>query len=79
MQYNSSITFKTLDCKEVRFVSFLSGGLNTAIVVNPPEGKLSKPTLVDCYKLVNFDMITSYRNTYYILTKLEIPEGQQKY
>ena len=35
-------------------------------VVNPPERKLAKRTSVDCDKLVNFDMITSYRNTTYI-------------
>ena len=32
----------------MRFGSFLSGGLITAIVVNPPERKLSKRTSVQC-------------------------------
>ena len=41
---------------EVRFVSFLSGGFITAIVVNPPERKLAKRTSVKCghTNLVNF-------------------------
>ena len=33
-------------CTEMRFVSFLSGGFITAIVVNPPERKLAKRTSV---------------------------------
>ena len=35
------------ECTEVRFVSFLSGGFITAIVVNPPERKLEKRTSVE--------------------------------
>ena len=35
-----------LNCTEVRFVSFLSGGFITAIVVNPPERNLAKRTSV---------------------------------
>ena len=31
---------------EVHFVSFLSGGFITAIVINPPEKKLAKRTSV---------------------------------
>ena len=31
-------------CKKVRFASFFSGGFVTAIVVNPPESKLTKHT-----------------------------------
>jgi hypothetical protein len=31
---------------EVRFAGFLSGGFITAIVVNPPESKLTKRTSV---------------------------------
>ena len=34
-------------CTEVRFASFFSGGLITAIVVFPPERKLAKRTSVD--------------------------------
>ena len=32
----------------MRFVSFLSGGFITDIVVNPPEKKLAKRTSVQC-------------------------------
>jgi hypothetical protein len=32
----------------MRFESFLSGGFITAIVVNPPERKLTKRTSVQC-------------------------------
>ena len=35
-------------CTEVHFASFLSGGFITAIVVNPPERKLTKRTSVHC-------------------------------
>ena len=42
---NTSLLSK---CTEVRFGSFLSGGLITAIVVNPPEKKLAKRTSVQC-------------------------------
>jgi hypothetical protein len=35
-----------LNCTEVHFASFLSGGFITAIVVNPPERKLAKRTSV---------------------------------
>ena len=40
-----------ITCTEVRFASFLSGGFITAIVVNPPERKLSKRTSVQWSKL----------------------------
>ena len=33
-------------CTEVRFASFLSGGLTTLAVINPPERKLAKHTSV---------------------------------
>ena len=33
---------ETYHCTEVRFASFLSGGFNTAILVNPPEKKQAK-------------------------------------
>ena len=36
-----------VDCTEVRFASFLSSELITAIVVNSPERKLAKHTSVD--------------------------------
>ena len=35
-------------CTEVRFASFQSGGFIIAIVVNPPERKLTKRTSVQC-------------------------------
>ena len=38
--------FLDLQCTEVRFASFLSGGFITAIVVNPLERKLAKRTSV---------------------------------
>jgi hypothetical protein len=41
-------TLQTTHCTEVRFASFLSGGLITAIVVNPPESKLVKRISVHC-------------------------------
>jgi hypothetical protein len=34
-----------MDCTEVRFVSFLSGGFITVAVMNPPEKKLEKTHL----------------------------------
>ena len=39
-------TIQAVHCTEVRFASFLSGEAITAIVVNPPERKLAKPTSV---------------------------------
>ena len=39
---------QTLQCTELGFASFLSGGYITAIVVNPPENKLAKRTSVQC-------------------------------
>ena len=33
-------------CTDVRFASFLSGGIITVIVVNPPESKMTKCTCV---------------------------------
>ena len=45
-------------CTEMRFVSFLSCGFISAIVVNPPEKKLTKRTSVHCgsvaYALNNY-------------------------
>ena len=40
-------------CTEVRFASLLSGGFITAIVVNPPERKLAKRTIVHCQGNIN--------------------------
>ena len=41
-----------IQCKEVRFASFLSGGFTTMAVINPRERKLAKRTSVQCLKLV---------------------------
>ena len=40
-------------CTEVRFASFLSGGLATVAVMNPPEKKLEKRTCVHCGGVVS--------------------------
>jgi len=37
-----------LQCTEVRFASFLSGGFTNMVVINPPEKKLAKRTFVQC-------------------------------
>ena len=37
-----------LQCTEVRFASFFSGGLITMTEINPPERKLAKRTFVQC-------------------------------
>ena len=41
-------TFQTMQCTEVRFASFLTGGFTTMAVLNPPERKLSKRTSMQC-------------------------------
>ena len=41
-------TYYIAHCTEVRFASFLSGEAITAIVVNPPERKLTNRTSVHC-------------------------------
>ena len=41
-------TYVLVQCTEVRFASFISSGFITAIVVNPPEKKLTKRTSVQC-------------------------------
>ena len=40
--------FWTIDCTEVRFASFLSGGFTTMAVINPLERKLVKRISVYC-------------------------------
>ena len=45
-QYILKCSEVLLECTEVRFVTFLSGGFITAIVVNPPERNLEKRTSV---------------------------------
>ena len=46
-QILDTVKSRAVDCTEVCFASFLSGGFITAIVVNPPERKLAKRTSVD--------------------------------
>ena len=41
----------SMQCTEVRFASFFSGGFITAIVVNPPERRLEKRTSVHWCKI----------------------------
>ena len=43
-----SLGTKPLQCTEVRFASFVSGGFITAVLVNPPERKMAKRTSVQC-------------------------------
>ena len=45
-------------CTEVSFASFISGGIITAIVVNPPERKLAKRTSVQCAGLLEIPSIS---------------------
>ena len=47
------MSYSLLECTEVHFASFLSGGFITAIVVNPPERKLAKRTSVECIETLN--------------------------
>ena len=42
--YKPQLMIACVQCTEVGFASFLSGGFITAIVVNPPERKLVKRT-----------------------------------
>ena len=44
----STVKLRVVDCTEVYFTSFLSGGFITAIEVNLPERKLAKGTSVQC-------------------------------
>ena len=48
-------------CTEVRFVSFLSVGFITAIVVNSPKRKLAKCTSVHC--TAAFDQLNTFLKT----------------
>jgi hypothetical protein len=41
-----------LQCTEVCFASFLSGGFTTMAVINPPEKKLAKHTSVQFGKIL---------------------------
>jgi hypothetical protein len=50
MALSAALFFDSLQCTEVHFASFLSGGFNTATVVNPPERKLAKRTSVQWFK-----------------------------
>ena len=44
-------------CTEVRFASFLSGGFITAIIVNPPESKLSKRTSLYWLQIARYNSL----------------------
>ena len=44
---------KTVQCTEVRFASFISGGFTTMAVINPPESKLDKTHLCAMFGLVD--------------------------
>ena len=39
-----------VECTEVRFATFLSGGFATMALINPPESKLAKRTSVEWCK-----------------------------
>ena len=58
----------SVNCTEVRFASFLSGGFTTMAVIDPPERKLAKRTSVNClvYKHSKDDNLD--RNTYSMST-----------
>ena len=62
------LELKPTQYTEVRFVSFLSGGFITAILVNPLERKLTKRTSVQCKKL-RFDKVVSGKRYYFRDTK----------
>ena len=49
-----------IECTEVQFASFFSGGFITAIVVNPPERRLTKRTSVQCHE--NLSRTHSFTN-----------------
>ena len=53
-----------LHCTEVRFISLLSGGFNSAILVNPPERKQAKRTSVHCI-LVGKPSVLDQRPKFY--------------
>ena len=61
MALSAALFFDSLQCTEVHFASFLSGGFNTATVVNPPERKLAKRTSVqwtDHSQIANLGILT---------------------
>jgi hypothetical protein len=43
----------SLNCTDVRFASFLSGGFTTMAVMNPPEKKLEKRTFMHCTDVIH--------------------------
>ena len=57
-------------CTEVRFASFLSGGFITAMVVNPPERKLTKCTSVHWRGLDSPLIKTLERENLILMTKM---------
>ena len=46
MSFDQNCRFRSSQCTEVLFASFLSGGFTTMAVINPPERKLAKHTSV---------------------------------
>ena len=53
---------ETYHCTEVRFASFLSGGFNTAILVNPPKRKQAKRTSVHWFHNLKLKPFTREEN-----------------
>ena len=50
-----------VQCTEMPFASFFSGGFISAIVVNPPERKLVKRTSVHCTKETEYGSLRHHR------------------
>ena len=48
---------EAVQCTEVRFASFLSGGFTTMVVINPPERKPAKRTFVHCSGLISYHFL----------------------
>ena len=59
-----------VQCTEVRFASFLSGGFITVIAVNLPERRLAKRTFVHCPELI-FYIMKSRDQTSVLLSVIE--------
>ena len=73
MSFFSDVNAKLLQCTDMRFASFLSGGFTTMAVMNPPEKKLEKCTSVQYVgmpvqqKCLNIDLLLSQSSLYYQL------------
>ena len=65
----------SIQCTEVHFASFLSGGFITAIVVNPPERKLAKRTSVQWYNFLFDNIFSCFRMSFsYFRTSFPVLE-----